>query len=166
MSTNDLATWANKCTRNMEVSDKCPLSEMERENTFHAFCRCPHAVELWQAMVEHWQLQGMCKLVNSGSEWRLQLMDQLSEGGWMRRLLLLWRCWYVHNEMTHEKPAPSIEASCRFLLSSAKTLMGIQQCPKGDFAKGKMVIRDDDFLYVYHDEKVMAEHLVKWLPPL
>jgi hypothetical protein len=53
VATNALATWANKCTQNMEVSDKCPHCVMEREDNFHAFCRCHHAVALWQAMAEH-----------------------------------------------------------------------------------------------------------------
>ena len=44
--TNSLATWANKFDRHMETSDVCPLCGLEREDTFHVFCRCPSAVEL------------------------------------------------------------------------------------------------------------------------
>ena len=51
--TDCLPTWVNKKRRGLEVSDLCPLCASDPEDTLHAFCRCPRAVGLWQAMGEH-----------------------------------------------------------------------------------------------------------------
>ncbi|KAE8779585.1 hypothetical protein D1007_47375 [Hordeum vulgare] len=48
--TNSLATWANKASQYLEVTDVCPLCGVEREDGFHALCRCPLAKELWRLM--------------------------------------------------------------------------------------------------------------------
>lgn len=55
-------------------------------------------------------------------------------------LMTMWRCWHVRNEITHDKPAPMMEASTRFLSSYINTILCIQQHPKADTAKGKMVV--------------------------
>jgi hypothetical protein len=46
VATNSLATWENKQKRNMEITDICVICGVERETTFHTFCRCPSAVAL------------------------------------------------------------------------------------------------------------------------
>jgi hypothetical protein len=50
VATNGLATWENKLKRKIVTSDNCVLCGMEWENTFHVFCRCPMARDLWDAM--------------------------------------------------------------------------------------------------------------------
>uniref|UniRef100_A0A8I6XQQ1 RNase H type-1 domain-containing protein n=1 Tax=Hordeum vulgare subsp. vulgare TaxID=112509 RepID=A0A8I6XQQ1_HORVV len=54
--------------------------------------------------------------------------------------MTLWRSWHVHNELTHGKKAPPVEASTRFLSSYIETLLCLKQYPSADIAKGKMVI--------------------------
>ena len=51
VATNSLPTWDNKNRRNMELTNICPLCGMEREDTFHALCRCPAAREIGRAHV-------------------------------------------------------------------------------------------------------------------
>ena len=46
----------------------------------------------------------------------------------------------VRNEITHDKPAPPVEASRRFLSGYIDSILCIKQHPKADILKGKMVI--------------------------
>ena len=70
-------------------------------------------------------------------------MQDLDEVQRMRVLMVMWRCWHVRNELVHNKPAPPVEASWRFLLGYMESLIGTKQFLTGDFAKSKMVITDD-----------------------
>jgi hypothetical protein len=45
-----------------------------------------------------------------------------------------------YNEITHDKPLPSIEGSGRFILSYMDSLLAIKQHPHMDMDKGKAVI--------------------------
>jgi ribonuclease HI len=57
--------------------------------------------------------------------------------------MTLWRIWHAHNEITHDKPCPSIEGSRRFLVSYLNSLLLTKQFPAADIMKGKMVINLD-----------------------
>lgn len=50
------------------------------------------------------------------------------------------RNWHVRNEVYHNKPAPPVEASSRFLCGYVNSLLCIQQYPNADDVKGKSVI--------------------------
>jgi hypothetical protein len=52
-------------------------------------------------------------------------------------LLVAWRAWYARNEITHDKPLPSVEGSKRFLCSYAKTLRDIKELSTEQILKGK-----------------------------
>ncbi|KAE8813455.1 hypothetical protein D1007_09472 [Hordeum vulgare] len=80
-------------------------------------------------------------LEDTGSEWALHLLASCDEGDRLRLSMLLWRCWFVRNEIVLDKPAPPIEASRNFLQSYVTSILGIQQFPMGDWDKGKMVIQ-------------------------
>ena len=64
--TNSLATWANKFSRHLELSDICPICGVEREDGFHAMCRCPLAKELWHAMALDWVIPRVESIRNTG----------------------------------------------------------------------------------------------------
>ena len=134
--TNSLATWVNKKSRKLEVSNLCPLCAMEPEDTFHTFCRCPLAVALWNAMQEKWLLPDLASMRNTCPEW---LLYKLNEDDRMNVLMVLCRSWYVRNEIVHHKLPPPIEASCRFLISYAESLRCINHFPTTNIIKGKMV---------------------------
>ena len=52
-----LQAWVNKLSYHLKTTDICSLCGLEREDEFHAMCKCPHAVELWRAMTKDWMLR-------------------------------------------------------------------------------------------------------------
>ena len=54
--------------------------------------------------------------------------------------MIFWRVWFVHNEVTHYKPLPSVKGSKRFLISYLNSLILLKQHPNTDPAKGKEVV--------------------------
>jgi ribonuclease HI len=136
--TNSLATWENKKRRNMEASDICVICGIEREDTYHTFCRCPMARALWEAMREVWPLKE--HIPNTGQEWLFQALDHASEEERLMMLMTFWRIWHVRNEVVHQKAAPPIEASRRFLCSYVDSLLMIKQDPMADSVKGKTAL--------------------------
>jgi hypothetical protein len=103
LATNSLATWENKKIRKMEVSDICIVCGLEHEDTYHTFCRCPMAKNLWEAMQEVWPLVPLGSIRNTGPEWLLEVLPQLQEQGRPLLLMTLWRIWHVRNEVVHHK---------------------------------------------------------------
>jgi hypothetical protein len=59
---NALATQMNMYRRQMVTVSTCRICGCEDEDTFHAFLRCPHALQLWLAMKEIWPLPNDDKL--------------------------------------------------------------------------------------------------------
>ena len=139
VATNCLATWTNKHARSLEVSNLCPVCATEPEDTFHALCRCPHAVALWQAMARQWNIPDIRRVMHTGPEWLFHVLADLSPEERMYTLMTIWRCWHVRNEIVHDKRPPPVEASTRFLTSYINSLLAIQAYPHGDHIKGKMV---------------------------
>ncbi|KAM3352298.1 hypothetical protein ACQJBY_023876 [Aegilops geniculata] len=125
----------------MELTDVCPLCGLEREDTFYVFCMCPRVVDLWQAMAQVWWIPDVKSICNTGPEWFLNLTAECDEGDRLRVLMLMWRCWHMHNEIQHDKTPPPMDVSRRFLQSYVTSLLGIQQYPAGNWDKGKMVIQ-------------------------
>jgi hypothetical protein len=117
-------------------------------------------------MREDWELpHNMLK--NTGNEWLMHMLQDLSEMQRATTMMTIWRIWNAHNEMTHGKPCPSIEGSCRFLRSYMNSLLMIKQCPKRDIAKGKMVISETQGYRI----KELGHNKTKdrnqtWIPPV
>jgi ribonuclease HI len=128
--------------------------------------RCPHARVLWQALKEEWELPCVDDIVYSGSEWLLLLLDSLSITQRGRILMLFWRIWFVHNEITHEKPMPTVEGSRRFLVSYLDSLILIKHNPLYDPLKGKETLLPD-MNFEKRRRPLDKTHgkLEKWKPP-
>jgi ribonuclease HI len=82
-------------------------------------------------------------------------------------MMTLWRIWHNHNELTHDKPYPSIEGSRRFLVSYLNSLLIIKQFPDADVQKGKMVINQSGG-FKQQDKQVAGRQQVKkrWKKPV
>jgi hypothetical protein len=78
---NGIPTQANKCYRHIAPQATCEMCGHWREDCFHAYVQCPHAVDLRQAMREHWVLLAEEDLKFTGPEWLLVLMSRFSAEG-------------------------------------------------------------------------------------
>jgi hypothetical protein len=92
-------------------------------------------------MSEEWSLPNVAPFSNSGEDWVLHLLDGRTEQERTRILMTLRRIWHVRNEIVHDKPAPLVESSRRFLCSYVDSLMTIKYCPQTD-ANGKQPVVD------------------------
>jgi ribonuclease HI len=140
LATNSLATQDNKHKRKMEVTNICIICGVEREDTFHTFCRCTMARSLWQAMEEVWPLPDLRGLESDDAEWLLHLLDGKEDMARAMILMTFWRIWHCRNEVIHHKPAPPVESSRGFLCSYMQSLIMIKQFPHADPAKGKTAV--------------------------
>jgi hypothetical protein len=162
---NALATQQSMLRRLMITNGTCMICGIEEEDTFHVFMRCPHARQLWLAMKEVWPLPEDSKLMNTGTEWQLSLLQNIDEKQRAPFLLTLWRIWHAHNEMTHGKPCPSIEGSRRFLISYMNSLLLIKQFPSANIAKGKMVLDPEQGFRTVAGEKMKKQETCQWTRP-
>jgi hypothetical protein len=90
-----------------------------------------------------WDLPDEGLVTPNGREWLLHLLAVIPEVQRAMLLMILWRIWHVHNEITHGKDMPPVEGSKRFLASYLDSLLMIKQDPKADPVKGKMVLSYD-----------------------
>jgi hypothetical protein len=123
---NALATQQNMQRRKMSTSALCQLCGREEEDTFHIFICCPHARDLWCAMSEVWDLPPDRVLKPTGTDWLVHLLHEMPVTQRAMTLIIFWRIWHAHNEMTHDKPCPSIEGSRRFLISYLNSLLTVK----------------------------------------
>ena len=137
LATDSLATCKNKQKRNLQISAMCPICNCEEEDSFHTFCSCINARRLWREMSVVWDLPDVTKIMPTGREWFVQIVSDLNEHVRLRLMMLLWRIWYVRNELVHHKPAPPVDVSCRFLASCVASLHSIALNPQADHSKGK-----------------------------
>lgn len=161
-----LATQVNMQRRKMVIHGTCTICGKEEEDTFHALVTCPHAQGLWQAMRSCWDLPGDAQVQRTGPDWLLLLLPQLNEIQRTMLLMLLWRVWRIHNELTHDKPAQPVEASRRFLCSYVESLLFIQQFPQADVHKGKEVVDFSGRISRYNMKLDGRQKVqLNWCPP-
>jgi hypothetical protein len=91
-------------------------------------------------MKEIWPLPNDDKLVHNGSEWLISLLHDITEDQKVATLLIFWRMWRAQNEITHDKPCPSIEGSRRFLAGYRNSLMLTRNYSEADIIKEKMAV--------------------------
>jgi ribonuclease HI len=151
--------------RKMEVQATCTICGNADEDAFHALVTFPHAKGLWYSMRQCWDLPSEEIVENSGKEWLLQLLSKLNEIQRMMVLMVLWRAWHVHNELTHNKPAPPIEVSKRFLCSYVDALLMIKQHPTSDACKGKQIISYSGRVVKCKPKESTTTILKKWDRP-
>ena len=162
---NGIATQVNKRRRGIQTPNTCLICGREDETSFHVFLRCPHAMALWQALADDWDLPAIETVGHPGSEWLLHLLHGVTVTQRGRILMFIWRTWYAHNEVTHNKPLPSVEGSKRFLQSYMDSLILIKQHPRADVEKGKMVV--DQNLGMEKEKRSLQgqREKEKWKPP-
>ena len=138
---------------------------LEEETTHHALLRYPHARHLWDAMKFVWDLPSDEALWNSEPDWLLMLIQQLNDTQRMLLLMVLWRVWHVHNELTHDKPLIPVEASKKFLCGYADHLLMITHYPHADFTKRKVPANLSANTTIVVHTVTHTKPEVKWEPP-
>ncbi|VAH11601.1 unnamed protein product [Triticum turgidum subsp. durum] len=121
----------------METASVCTICGQENETAHHALIRCPHARNLWNEMKNVWNLPPDDALRNSKPDWLLMLLQELNDTQRMLVIMVFWRLWHVHNELTHYKPMIPIEASKQFLCGYVDYLLMIKHYLQADITKGK-----------------------------
>ncbi|KAM0925007.1 hypothetical protein ACQ4PT_004493 [Festuca glaucescens] len=71
---NAIATQVNMFRRGMATTEICQICGREEEDSLHTFLRCPHALALWRAMTEVWDLPNLETMRPEGHEWLLQIL--------------------------------------------------------------------------------------------
>ena len=111
---NSLPAWQNKYKRGLETLDVCPVCGTEPEDSFHALCRCPLAVQLWDCMREVWRSPNLKEVINTCVEWLLDVLYPLGDVQRTMVLFTFWRIWHNRNEVTHNKTPPPMDTSRLF----------------------------------------------------
>jgi hypothetical protein len=81
--------------------------------------------------------------------------------------MIIWQIWHIHNEITHDKPMPSMEGSKRFLMSYLDSLLVMKQAPTADPIKGKaMISHSQGFGSMNRLAEGRQKNVIKWSPPV
>jgi hypothetical protein len=127
---------------------------------------CPHAAGLWEAMRECWDLPPDESLFGHNPDWFLHSLRNLFEIQRAMLMMTLWRVWYNHNELTHQKKPAPVESSKRFLQSYLESLLVIKQNEVVNVEKGKQVA---SYGQGFRKEKRQGDGRQKmkqkWMPP-
>ena len=114
-------------------------------------------------MSDVWNLPPVDTIQNVGKEWLFQVLQPLHELERSMLLMTLWRCWFIRNEIVHNKIPPPLEVSRRFLVSYLESLIAIKMNTHMDPAKGKSVISYDRLLL--KDDTLPPPPVPKWAAP-
>jgi ribonuclease HI len=111
-------------------------------------------------MRRHWAIPTEEDLNYSGHEWLLRLIDKHDKVVMGKLVLILWRAWFIRNELTHTNRKLCIMGSVNFLMSYWESLCTIRQQPVLDL-KGKRPIFPDLAL----DGKNQQQKRAGWVAP-
>jgi hypothetical protein len=136
-ASNGLALEKNKKDRGFEVTGRCLICDKEQEDMAHALFKCFHANNLWKVMRSTWLLPTADVMQAPSSNWFASILEAIPVSMIDAFLLVAWRIWFAHNEVTHDKDLPSIEGSKIFLLSYIRTLKSIKSLSTEEVIKGK-----------------------------
>jgi len=73
-------------------------------------------------MRQHWTLPGVEKLKYTRKDWLLLLLDSSPKEQRDLILLLMWRSWNVHNNITHAAGPTAVSDVVGFLLNMQENL--------------------------------------------
>jgi ribonuclease HI len=96
-------------------------------------------------MSEVWTLPKIDQIVGPRGNWLEELLLAANDQTLNQIMMIIWRIWFVRNEITHDKPMPSIEGSRRFLCSYMNSLENVSKMSTQEIIKGKspILVRPD-----------------------
>ena len=159
LAQDKLPTWENKRRRKIEMNGTCPVCGTKGENSYHATVECTKARALREALRAVWHLPGEDKFLWTGPDWLLILLDGVNEEQRTHIMYMLWRAWYLRNDLIHGDGRCAIAGSVSFLTSYEEVLLPNRQMP--DDIKGKKPMYSEG-----QKEKHMAEKQSSgWIAP-
>jgi hypothetical protein len=142
LATNSLGVQATRCNRNMDVIPTCSICGREEETSHHAMINCTKAKSLRQRLRESWTLPEEEKLMHTGKDWVLILLNQLDKATRDKMLFIWWRAWHMRNNIIFGDGKCGIEQSALYLLSYYDAFHGLKNMKDRDTAKGKQIAHD------------------------
>lgn len=91
-------------------------------------------------MKKKWGLPDLDQFPTDDSDWILFLLDNTDAETRDKLLLVLWRAWYVRNQITHNEPNHSVSGSIVFLESLYELMAASNQRTHTALEKGKAKI--------------------------
>ncbi|VAH78253.1 hypothetical protein VPH35_052476 [Triticum aestivum] len=110
-----MATKKNKWKRTLEVGSTCNICGNGEEDEFHAVISCTKSRALRHEMRAAWELPSEEKLRYSGDDWLQILLNPCKPEIRTKILLLLWRCWFLQDDCTHNAGKELVSRSAMFL---------------------------------------------------
>jgi hypothetical protein len=142
LSQDELATQVNWKMRTLEKDAICQVCGREDESGHHAVIRCTKAAALRHEMRKHWMLPGEHQFQKVGPDWFLMLLSVLDKETKAKTLLLLWRAWFLMNDIMHGDGSTTVPGSAKFLKSYAISLNCTGQTMQGASDKGKRIVHE------------------------
>jgi hypothetical protein len=117
-----LATQSNKRSQNLIEEATCQICGAMEESGYHVVIQCTKARALRKVMRRHWDLPGEESFRYLGPDWLLLLLQKVNKVMGARILLLLWRVWFLRNDIIHGDGKCTVSGSEGFLLSYCESL--------------------------------------------
>jgi ribonuclease HI len=125
LATNNIAVQVNRARRLPNILPMCTICGMEEETGYHATMVCTKAIALRQGLEKSWNLPPESKLIHTGPDWVLVLLDSLTHDQRSKMMFLWWRAWHHRNNIIFDNGQASVDNSIRFLQNYLTTFQGI-----------------------------------------
>jgi hypothetical protein len=123
LSQEALTTQTNRKRQKLEAVATCQICGMEEESGHHVVVGCTMAATLRHEMRRHWSLPGEIEFQYTGPDWLLSSVDEDTKA---KVLLLMWRAWYMRNDIMHGNGTAFVAGSAEFLKCYVETLGMVQ----------------------------------------
>jgi hypothetical protein len=146
----------------------CHLCGRWEEDGHHAVIGCTKATALRKELRRFLQLPDEAQFRWQGPDWFLVLLSRVKKEVRANILLLLWRAWFLRNNVTHDTGEATLQGSVMFLQSYCESVSqeGLHPpIPKNE--KGKQSVMEGRVKgqCAHHRGTQQKEHNEAWKPP-
>jgi hypothetical protein len=137
LASDGLATQDKRRRSGLVSSSVCDVCGTVAETGHHAVVMCTKAAALWREMRGVWHLSDRQQIHETGPNWLLILLSTLDREQKARVLLLMWRGWFLCNDVIFGKGRETLTGSVKFLVCYSDTLSELsKQGKRGINEKG------------------------------
>jgi hypothetical protein len=124
LAVDGLATQEKRWRRGVVPSNLGSIRRKGVETGYHAMVTCTKARALWQEMRKVWPAPDDEQLKDTGPDWLPILLGSLDKNLKAMTLLILWRVWFLINNLIFGTGQESIMGSAKFLASRCVGYIG------------------------------------------